>query len=265
LFRANTNLPRACLIALLLCAFAAPAGAAAATARSINWAGYVVGRPGLQFNRVAATWRQPRASCVRGARSYAAFWVGLGGYSRTSPALEQTGTEVDCARRGHAIDYAWYELEPSATTNVPARLLIVRPGDVMSASVTVEGRTVTFSVRNDTRHRGFRKVLRARAIDLSSAEWIVEAPSNCDATGTRCVTLPLTNFRSVTFDGAEADAATHALGSISDPSWRWTRINLRPRRRRLEAYGSHPSGSAATPSALLSGGTSFSVSYSRVR
>jgi hypothetical protein len=135
----------------------------------------------------------------------------------------------------------------------------------MSASVTVEGRTVTFLVRNETRHREFRKVLRDAAIDLSSAEWIAEAPSNCNANGTGCVTLPLTNFRSVTFDAAVAEVAGHALGSISDPLWHWTRINLRPRRGPLRAYGSHPSGSTATPSALLLGGTSFSVGYSRTR
>jgi hypothetical protein len=265
MFSANTHPRRAWLIALLLCALAAPAGASAATTRSSNWAGYVVQRPGLLFHAVAASWRQPRASCVRGARSFAAFWVGLGGYAKSSPALEQAGTEVDCHRGGHAVYYAWYEVEPLPTTNVPARALTVRPGDVMSAIVTVEGSKVTFSLRNDTRHRVFRKVLRANAISVSSAEWIVEAPSNCNAFDTGCVTLPLTDFRSVTFRRAEAEAAGNALGPISDPLWRWTRINLRPHRGHLRAYGSNPPRSAATPSALLSAGTSFRVSYSRTR
>ena len=64
----------------------------------------------------------------------------MGGYIRGAPALEQIGTEVDCGKRGHAVYYAWYELEPSATRNVPARVLSVRPGDVMSASVALPSR-----------------------------------------------------------------------------------------------------------------------------
>jgi hypothetical protein len=262
--RVNRRLPRACLTALLLCALPAPGGALANTAHSRIWAGYVVQGSGALFRKVAARWRQPRASCVPGARSYASFWVGLGGYIRSSPALEQTGTEVDCGKRGHAVYYAWYELEPSATRNVPARVLTVRPGDVMSASVTVEGRRVTFSLRNDTRHRGFRKVLRARAIDLSSAEWIVEAPSNCNANGASCVALPLADFHSVRFRRTEAEAASHPLGSISDPLWHWTRIDLRPGRGHLTVHSPNALDSAATPSALHSGGRSFRVTYSRI-
>lgn len=260
----NRRLPRACLTALLLCALPAPGGALANTAKSSIWAGYVVQGSGTRFRKVAARWRQPRASCVPGARSYASFWVGLGGYIRSSPALEQTGTEVDCGKRGHAVYYAWYELEPSATTNVPARVLTVRPGDVMSASVTVEGSRVTFSLRNDTRHRGFRKVLRTKVIDLSSAEWIVEAPSNCNANGTSCVTLPLADFRSVTFRRAEAEPASRPLGSISNPLWHWTRIDLRPGRRHLSVHRPTALRGAATPAALHSGGRSFRVTYSRM-
>jgi hypothetical protein len=262
--RVNRHLPRAVLTALLFCALAAPAGALANTISSTIWAGYIVQGSGALFREVAARWRQPRASCVPGARSYAAVWVGLGGSGPSSPALEQTGTEVDCSKRGHAIYYAWYELVPAASTNVPARVLIVRPGDVMSASVTVEGSRVTFSLRNDTRHRGFRKVLPARAIDVSSAEWIVEAPSDCNAAGTSCITLPLADFRSVTFRRAEAEAAGNPLGSISDPLWHWTRIDLRPGREHLGVHRRNALGSAATPSALHSGGRSFRVSYSRI-
>lgn len=262
MFRLNTHLSRVCLAALVLFALAVPAGASADTTISRNWAGYAVHRPGVVFRRVSARWREPRAACVPGVRSFAAFWVGLGGYN--TGRLEQAGTEGDCGQRGHATYYAWYELVPSAVgaVNLPARVLRVRPGDVMSTSVTVTGSQVTIWLRNITRHKAFHTVAQATAIDLSSAEWIVEAP--CAPSANQCVILPLGNFRSVTFRRAEAEATSTSLGPISDPFWQRTRINLHPRRQQFVAIGSNVFGSAANASRLHSGGKSFSVRYSRI-
>lgn len=247
---------------MLVCALAAPADALANTMVTRNWAGYAVHRSGVTFRYVSAKWRQPRASCVPGSPSFTAFWVGLGGFS--SSRLEQTGTEVDCGRRGHAAYYAWYELVPSstATMKLPASALRVRPGDMISASVAVTGRNVTISLQNDTRHQAFRSVVEASALDASSAEWVVEAP--CSATGQGCAILPLGDFRSVTFRRAEAAATGSPPGSISDPFWQWTRMNLHPPREKFVAIGSKAFSSAASSSVLHAGGGSFRVRYSRV-
>ena len=65
---------------------------------SSNWAGYAATGAAGSFTSVSASWTQPTASCASGSQ-YAAFWVGLDGY--TSKTVEQIGTEADCtgARR----------------------------------------------------------------------------------------------------------------------------------------------------------------------
>ncbi len=111
----------------------APAAAADATASS-NWAGYAIHRAGVRYTRVLGAWKQPGATCVRGRQTFSAAWVGLGGYSTTSNALEQIGTEVDCSASGKVVSDAWYELVPAASRRIG---LSVRPGDSMSATVSV--------------------------------------------------------------------------------------------------------------------------------
>ncbi len=103
-------------IAAALAALAIAAGtvgtSAAATAVSSNWAGYAV--TGQTFKTVSGTWVQPTANCSASTAetTASAFWVGLGGDSDTSSALEQTGTEADCLANGTTRYTAWYELVP---------------------------------------------------------------------------------------------------------------------------------------------------------
>jgi hypothetical protein len=239
------------------CAVTAPAALADST-NSSNWAGYAVHKPGVSFHTVSGTWRQPDANCTPGAQSYSAFWVGLGGFSLNAPALEQTGTEVDCSISGKVVSTAWYELVPAAS--VPIRLT-VHPGDLMRARVTVTGRQVVISLDDVTRHVGFKKTLNANVIDVSSAEWIAEAPSQCVSIDA-CQTLPLADFAPTKFDSATVKSSTGHSGSISDRTWGWTKINLTPGGRRYAAYnGSGPAAGAASTSSLISGGRSFSVSW----
>src|SRR5258707_1170383 len=56
----------------------------------------------MNFSDVTGTWIQPAASCIPGQSSSAAIWVGLGGYTVGSNALEQTGTSADCNSSGKA-------------------------------------------------------------------------------------------------------------------------------------------------------------------
>src|SRR6185437_11873695 len=87
-------------------AVTAPAALADATHRS-NWAGYAVHKHGVSFCTVTGSSRQPNAKCTPGVQTYSAFWVGLGGFSLSAPALEQTGTEVDCSISGKVVSTAW--------------------------------------------------------------------------------------------------------------------------------------------------------------
>ena len=52
----------------------------------------------------------------------AAIWVGLGGYTVGSNALEQTGTAADCNGAGKATYYAWYELVPASSVTLKLKI-----------------------------------------------------------------------------------------------------------------------------------------------
>jgi hypothetical protein len=249
---------RSLAVVVVLGTFAASAPSAVAdTSDSTNWAGYAIQRPGLAFRTVRASWTQPAPSCRPGSEGFSSFWVGLGGFSSGSPALEQIGTEVDCTRSGRTTSTAWYETVPAPSNNI---FRPVRPGDALSASVTVLGRKTTLVLRNWTRNWTFTKTLRIAPIDVSSAEWIAEAPSDC--AGNSCQTLPLANFGSTTFGTVSATTVRGHTGSLSDPRWQLTKIRLRPSGRQFAVNGSQAGG--ATPSPLGPGGSSFGVSYELV-
>ncbi len=244
--------------AAVLVAAAGPASADTIT--SSNWAGYAIHRAGVSFTRVTGAWRQPRPRCTPGSRTFSALWVGIGGYSTTSPALSQIGTEVDCAPSGRVVSSAWYEQVPAASQPIHMR---VRPGDSLFASVSVTGHRVRLVLRDGTSHRTFSRTLNAAVVDTSSAEWIVEAPSECSS-ATACRTLPLADFGATRFTRATAWMSTGHAGSISDRSWGATRIRLTPGGRRFVGLGAHSAGGGALPSGLSRGGSSFVVRYARV-
>jgi hypothetical protein len=243
------------LIAALF-AVASPTGASASTwaTTSSNWAGYATSRPGTTFRHVSGTWVAPAAHCGAGGRRYSAVWVGLGGLHTTAKALEQVGTEADCAG-GKGYYSAWYEIVPAA----PIKLgFTVRPGDTMSASVAVSGRSVKLFIADHTRGTSFTKQLDVAQVDVSSAEWIVEAPSACDARG--CRALPLANFGTTSFAGVKATSATGHTGTISDPAWSAVAITLSTRARGLRFTTDQGSGTAA-PASLSPAGDAFAVTY----
>ncbi len=101
----------------------------------------------------------------------------------------------------------------------------ITPGDEITASATVHGHDVTLRIRDLSTGARFSITRRSSAVDLSSAEWIVEAPLVCRASDS-CSTLPLTNFGTVLFSGAYATAAAHT-GTITDQAWSDEAIELR--------------------------------------
>lgn len=215
-----------------------------------NWAGYAVtggASAPLSFSGVSAIWKEPAATCTSGGATSSAFWVGLGGLSQSSQALEQIGTSADCTSAGRETHFMWYELVPAAS--VPIALKVF-PGNVIAASVSVAGTTVKVQIRNLTRKTRFSKTLRANALDVSSAEWVAEAPSACNQRG-RCAVLPLTDFGTVPFANASATANGHA-GSIVDAAWTATPIELIPNER-LQT--------ATAPSQLSPDGRVFTVTF----
>jgi hypothetical protein len=243
-------------------ATATASAAGPGSAVSTNWAGYAVahrsiGSSSVKFKRVTGTWIQPAPTCNSAGATYAAFWVGLGGF-HSRLGLEQIGTEADCNTAGGVSHNGWYELIPAA----PRRLrLTIRPGDTVSASVAVRGRRATLSLIDQTTGGSFVKRVRIASPDMSSAEWIVEAPSACDHLGS-CTTLPLANFGTVTFSAASATANGHT-GSISDALWTATPIELHFQTHELgrPQFTSPVTPANAVPAALTPPGSAFSVSW----
>jgi hypothetical protein len=232
------------------------APAVADTTTSTNWSGYSSHKSGVEFRQVTASWTQPTAVCTGGSPSYSAIWVGLGGYSSYSNALEQIGTELDCSASGNAVSSAWYELVPAPSRTVR---LTVRSGDRMRASVKVVGHQVTLRLTDSTSHKQFSRRVTVTSVDVSSADWIVEAPSEC-VNANLCQTLPLTDFGSVRFTAARAQTSAGRTAAVSSRAWGTTKIMMAALGRRFIAS---TAGSDSTPSPLQSAGTSFEVDYSQ--
>lgn len=201
-----------------------PAVVQAAEQISTNWAGHVAAsrHPRREpFSSVSGTWVVPAATCSAGHQADSATWVGLGGYREHAKSLEQAGTEQDCNRTGDASYAAWFEIIPAAPVTVRIK---VHPGDTVAASTTVAGHAVTFHIRDLTTGARYATTRRASTTDVSTAEWIVEAPSTCSASGL-CEPLPLANVGTVNFDSATATAGAQTAAA-GDAAWSGATVEL---------------------------------------
>ncbi len=158
--------------------------------RSSNWSGYAA--LWGTYTGVSGTWIVPEPT-ADGNMGVSATWVGIGG-ERTRDLI-QAGTLETVQPSGRIRYSAWYEILPAPAR--PVRLT-VRPGDSVTVSVNQQepGIWSIAFVNNTTGQTLDRTVPYASS--LSSAEWIVEAPSL-----TTGGLLPLSNFGTVYFtDGA---------------------------------------------------------------
>jgi hypothetical protein len=213
---------------------------------------------GKTYRHASGTWTVSAVTCSNAA-TYSATWVGIGGYSETATALEQTGTEADC-NSGTATYSAWSELVPANSRTLK---MTVRPGDRMSASVDVRGTRVTLRLSNVTRGTSYKRTARMASPDVSSAEWIVEAPSGCTNSGS-CRQLPLGDFGTVEFTNARATTVAGHTGTIGDTAWSATKVNLSQSGwGGGRGFSSVASTRGALTSALAAGGSSFAVTYEK--
>jgi hypothetical protein len=175
-----------------------------------NWAGYSVHHDGTAFSDVQGDWVQPTASCSGNKTTLAAFFVGIDGAISSSSSVEQTGTEADCSK-GSPVYFAWYEMYPAPPVTISD--CNVAASDAIHAEVqhgSGKSFTVTINV-NGT--QCFSHAVNAPVTpDLSTAEWIAEAP----ATGGHF--WPLTDFTQADFSNASATGNRHK-GAIDDTAW----------------------------------------------
>jgi Peptidase A4 family len=200
---------------------------------STNWSGYAATGSNGEFTSVSASWVEPKATCSSGDQ-YAAYWVGLDGYS--SSTVEQTGSETDCDGRTPEY-YAWYEMYPGPSEDFSNT---VEPGDHFSASVTSKGSgKFTLTITDST--QGWTKTENEtlKSADLSSAEVIIEAPCCTNSGGI----LPLADFGTVNLTNSEANGSP--IG------------NYNPTGIYIESTGGTKEDSVSS----LSGGTNFSATW----
>jgi hypothetical protein len=227
---------------------------------SSNWSGYTLTAADAttthSFNDVTGTWVQPKVACRSGRRDAVAFWVGLGGSSEGSESLEQLGTAAECSGTSTKPRYSvWWEIIPAASVEVKMKL---SPGDKVTAAVLVNGNRVTMSLKNVTHGTRFTKTVAVPQVDTSSAEWIAEAPSECNGVG-QCRVVPLTNFGTVTFTNAAA-IADGAPGTLTNPAWVPSAITLITEENGQGGFV-NASGVGAVPSDVTTDGRGFSVSW----
>jgi len=232
---------------------------------SSNWSGYAAiatdDTTPVSFSDVTGTWVQPKATCTVGRASSSAYWVGLGGYDEDSNSLEQLGTGSDCDGNTTTVsNYAWWELVPAGSVKIPMK---ISAGDTVTAAVVVNGQKITFFMKDITKRTRFSKVITTgQQLDVSSAEWIAEAPSDCGSFG-RCKVVPLTDFGTVNFTNIAAIGNAHG-GTLTDPTWTSAPIELISGGRGGGEFGQAndpESGVGAVPTDPSTDGRSFSVSW----
>jgi Peptidase A4 family len=227
--------------------------AAAATPKPLlnpQWSGYALTAKDVSYTSITGTWTEPAVRCAAGeAPALSAAWVGLGGL--TTKRLEQVGVDANCDAKGNATYFAWFEILPDVAHDVPEKILA---GDVITGSVKRIGLAlVELRIVNHTRHWTFDRKITWGDADVSSAEWIVEAPFSCKRF--TCQSSRLANFGSISFRDVAA-VGNGRPGTLSNPRWSATPIELAPC---VRTKASPTAG--ATPAVPSSDGAIFGVTW----
>lgn len=217
-------------------------GGTTSAVTSSNWAGYAVetclSTPTTDaVSFVQGSWVEPTVKCTSGETAYAAFWVGIDGYSSSS--VEQLGTDSDCSS-GSPSYYAWYEMYPAAPVTLS---LTISPGNPITASVSYTSSHFVLKLTDQTTGKSFSVTKSYKPAKRSSAEWVAEAPSSSSGV------LPLADFGTVDFTNCTA-TLEGTTGPISDSSWENAQMTM--------ASGST---TKASTSSLGSSGASFSSTW----
>lgn len=206
---------------------------------STNWSGYADSGSGVTF--ASGSWVQPSVTCPSSGSAYAAFWVGIDGYS--SSTVEQTGTLAQCSN-GVAYYSAWYEFYPNPMFTFTG--ITVKPGDHITASVTYSNGEFTVKLTDGSTSSSASASVSGAS--RSSAEWVVERPALCNAF--HCTLATLADFGSSTFTGASA-----TVGGATGPISQFSSVAI-------TMVGGSSGPILAEPSSLSGSSTStFSVAY----
>ena len=186
--------------------------------QSGNWAGYILAKfqTHAKYKAITATWTVPDV-VFQGVDAASAEWVGIGGFCKNARCNKQKDVDKTLIQLGTAQEalgtsdlqyFAWYEMLPNPPVTTP---LAVSPGDVITASLTCEGKckgkaSWTFSFTNETTSDTFSRTVKYKSPNLS-AEWIEEAPANGNGIE------PLADFGTATFSNGTVNGNTADLSN----------------------------------------------------
>jgi hypothetical protein len=202
--------------------------------QSTNWSGYAVSTTAAMgcvpasgassYTSVSGTWTVPTVTPpsnsggggllggligVGGSDTYSAVWTGIDGFNTGDTNLIQAGTEQDVIN-GAPQYSAWWEILPAPETAIPS--ITVKPGDSMTVNIKqVSSGTwsITVTDNGSAGHAAQAPYTTTQSYSgaLSSAEWIVEAPT---VNGTQST---LANYGSDIFDHGSVNGAPVVLKS----------------------------------------------------
>ncbi|MGH2467149.1 MAG: G1 family glutamic endopeptidase [Candidatus Limnocylindrales bacterium] len=204
-------------------------------------AGYIV--DGSAFQAVTGSWVVPAITCGAVQRRSVATWVGIEAASRVT--TERVGVTSLC-QGGHSVEtFAWYQAAPAAVVRFPAT---VATGDVVTATVSVDGTTFMFSLA-DARtgaQAGASRSLPSAARD--AVAWLVDSrPLGCLGS---CTGIALADFGQTGFAAARATGSGRQ-GTIGEPLWSRAQVTMTTTSGAPRAH----------PSVLSGGGASFTVDW----
>jgi hypothetical protein len=207
----------------------APPVSAPSVGASNNWSGYdVIGGP---FTAVAATFNVPDVP-VTSTDTDTSEWIGIDGVSNANLIQAGVGETV---QGGTKSVYAWWEILPAPATLIPT--LVVNANDQVTVAIVrqADGNWL-IQIQDLTDQQSWHSTF-AYSGPLSSAEWIVEAPT------------------------AAVDMSVEVLGQYSPPV-RFTNLGLGGAVSTLEQsvmYDPTSTMPISTPSPLTPAG--FTVAY----
>ena len=158
--------------------------------QSSNWSGYSsVGGP---YTVVKGTFTVPSPVAGTSPRAEVAEWVGVDGTSAGDPSLIQAGVDeqADPQSPGGLDISPWWEILPATAT--PITSVSVSPGDTVTVTIwQVSGSTWEINLVDDTTGKGFFTPPEHYTGPGSTAEWVVEATTECRY---QCRTSPLAPY-----------------------------------------------------------------------
>jgi hypothetical protein len=129
---------------------------------------------------------------------------------------------------------------------------------------------VQLQIQDQTRNWTWSRNITYSPMDTSTAEWITEAPATC--LRFVCSEANLANFGTVTMRNISATTANGKSGTLTNPDWNVTALQLIPSKLRIPSLdpeavasttGKASSPAGATPGQYSSDGSSFDTTWSK--